>query len=278
MAQGWGHPAVVRVAVFLFAFVVGPIMVSTMLASVAGAAQLQQPANASPYHVALDAGSHPAPFTIAVAGFAAGQQVFVEQCDGTSPSTPNWDPTINCDPGSSPAPVVADADGRAVFIADSANHRFTPFVGRSPQDEFSCTTTCQVRVSSNNAASTTDQVMFSIALPAGATPPPVAGVTTSTVATAKVAGTTSSRPAGATTTTKAGAHRTTKATRPKSHKGTSTTGGRLAGRGSSAAGGSSSGGGPSAGSVGWLIGGLVIASGAAGYVWAWRRKRALAAS
>src|ERR1700733_12007545 len=67
-----------------------------------------------------------AAFTVIATGYSPGQQVFVEQCDGNAPSVPNWDPTINCDSGSSPAPVIADSSGVAYFDATSANHAFVP--------------------------------------------------------------------------------------------------------------------------------------------------------
>ena len=259
--------------------------------SAAGAAQLLQPTPAAPYQVSLDAGSHPAPFTISVAGFAPQQQVFVEQCDGLSPSTPNWDPTIDCDSGSSPAPVAVSSDGRAVFAADDLNHRFTPFVGSSPQDQFSCLpagapaggggagmpaySNCQVRVSTNNATVTPDQVMFSLALPAGATPPPVTtpistnpnAVTTSTAARGST-----KTPAGGHTATSKTKHRRTAPARSARAHGTSTTARRGGGSGGSDS-RSGSGDGSSASSVGWVIAGIVAASGAGGYLWAWRRKR-----
>jgi hypothetical protein len=241
----------------------------------AGAAQLEQPTGASPYQVTLDGGSHPRPFAVVVSGFAPGQQVFIEQCDAINPSTPTWDPTIDCDSGSSPAPVVVGSDGRATFAPDDANHRFTPFVGVSPQSEFSCLAaggpvgnpsaavpsyaSCQVRVSSNNATITSDQVMFPIALPAGATPPPVGGATSTTT------GATSSTASGGSSTS-ASASGASTTLRPAAGDRTSV--GSASG---SAAGGR--GHGSSAHSIAWLIGAIVVVAGAGGYLWAWRRKR-----
>jgi hypothetical protein len=255
------------------------VVVVVAFAGAANAAQLVQPA-ASPYRVTLDAGSHPQPFTIVASGFAPDQQVFVEQCDGTSPSAPNWDPTIDCDSGSSPAPVVAGSDGRVTFPAGDLNHRFLPFVGESPQSEFSCLaagatagaagvpsfSTCQVRVSSNNAAVTADQLMFTIALPAGATPPPT------TVPSAS--STTSTTPGGSTSTTRGATGKATSTTARAAKRSPSTTiGAGLPTGAAKAAGGSS---GSSGRSVAWLIAAIVLVAGIVGYGWAWRRKRAAA--
>src|SRR5262245_44341154 len=107
---GWNHG--VRRLVFLAALVVAVCSV----VSGAGAAMIVEP-TARPFVVPADTRGRPAPFTIVAAGFQPGRQVFVEQCDGKSPSGPNWSPTLNCDLGSSPAPVIAGSDGRAVFDA-----------------------------------------------------------------------------------------------------------------------------------------------------------------
>ena len=122
-----------------------------------------------------------APLTIVASGFTPGAQVFIEQCDGNAPTVPNWDPTINCDSGTSPAPVIADSSGVAYFDAGSANHKFVPFKGESPQGDFNCIglsdpplaptdsvpdfDDCQVRVSSSNTMSTDDQQFFGLVVP-----------------------------------------------------------------------------------------------------------------
>ena len=65
------------------------------------------------------------------------------------------------------------------FSSSDVNHRFKPFKGTSPQGLFDCRATgdpasapgqpsftnCQVRVSSNNSTSTSDQVFFTLSLP-----------------------------------------------------------------------------------------------------------------
>ena len=142
----------------------------------AGAATTITEPSARPYLVALDTQGRPKPFTVAASGFPAGSLVYVEQCDPQPTSAPNWAPTRNCDIGSSPAPAIVDANGRARFDAGDRNHAFQPFVGLGPEGLFNCLTpdakspknglpefrACQVRVSSNNNQSTTDQVFLPI--------------------------------------------------------------------------------------------------------------------
>jgi hypothetical protein len=133
----------------------------------------------TPFVVPGDAAGNPRPFTVQASGFAPDTNVFIEQCDGAAPSTPGWDPTINCDLGSSPAPVTSDSAGNVVFSASDVNHRFTAFKGESPQGLFNCLApgqaapsnglpnfgSCQVRISSNNTGPTSDQVFFTLRLP-----------------------------------------------------------------------------------------------------------------
>jgi Calx-beta domain len=142
---------------------------------------------ANPFTVPGDAGGLPLPFTVSASGFAASTNVFIEQCDGVSPTAVGWDPTTNCDLGSSPAPVVSDGSGNVSFLESDANHAFHPFKGASPQGLFNCLSpndpspnnglpdyrNCQFRVSTNNTASTSDQLMRTIFLPDDPnTPPP----------------------------------------------------------------------------------------------------------
>jgi hypothetical protein len=149
------------------------VVAACSVASAAGAGTIVEP-TARPFVVPADTRGHPLPFTIVAAGFPPGRQVFVEQCDGTSPNVPTWSPTLNCDLGSSPAPVIAGSDGRATFDAHDHNRAFTPFVGESPEALFSCGSpgTCTVRVSTNNSTATADQVFFAIALPRATTAAP----------------------------------------------------------------------------------------------------------
>jgi hypothetical protein len=120
-----------------------------------------------------------------VTGFPANTNVFVEQCDGTNTSTPGWSPTINCDNLTSPAPVISNGSGAATFTKDDPNHGFTPFKGQSPSGLFNCLSlhdaspnngvpdfrNCTLRVSTNNAGVTGDQVFLNLLLPDGGAAP-----------------------------------------------------------------------------------------------------------
>lgn len=144
----------------------------------ASAASITAPTG-NPYVVPGNAGGDPIPFTVGATGFAVGSNVFVEQCDGVLPTAVGWDPTTNCDLGSSPAPQVADANGSVTFLLTDPNFAFSPFKGPSPQGIFNCLSpndpspanglpdfrTCRIRVSSNNSAATADQVFLPIELP-----------------------------------------------------------------------------------------------------------------
>jgi hypothetical protein len=148
------------------------------LAEPAGAATITTPST-NPFVVPGDAGGIPQAFTVSGAGFTAGANVFIEQCDGIAPTAQGWDPTINCDLGTSPAAAIADGSGNVTFDVADLNHKFTPFKGPSPQGIFNCLSLndpspnnglpdhrlCKVRLSTNNSASTSDQVFLPIVLP-----------------------------------------------------------------------------------------------------------------
>jgi hypothetical protein len=149
-----------------------------VLDGVAFAATITQPTG-NPFVVPGDANGNPLPFTIVATGYTAGSQVFVEQCDGVLPTAPGWSPTIDCDNGTSPAAAIASANGTATFSANDLNHAFHPFKNDSPSGQFNCLSpndpspnngltdyrNCRVRVSSNNAAVTSDQAFLLIQLP-----------------------------------------------------------------------------------------------------------------
>jgi hypothetical protein len=158
-----------------FACLLGVALVVTVPA-VTGAAVVVEP-KASPYVVTPVAGGKLAPIEIKVSGFKSGQNVYVEQCDGLEITDPHWNPAIDCDTGTSPAAVFVPPSGIAVFGSNDPNHRFTPVRGQSPQGNFACFVTesavgvphfdrCKVRISTNNAQPTKDQVFFEIALTA----------------------------------------------------------------------------------------------------------------
>jgi hypothetical protein len=128
-----------------------------------------------PVAIAADAKGKPVATKIVASGFQPNAQVYVEQCDGTAPTTPQWSPTANCDLGSSPAPATADNNGTVTF---DGKKMFQAFVGESPQQLFNCMRPgeaepknglptfgdCQLRVSTNNSSATTDQVIVAIVL------------------------------------------------------------------------------------------------------------------
>ena len=128
-----------------------------------------------PILVTVDKSGTPQAFTVKAAGFKPYQSVFIEQCNGREPTAEHWQPTIDCDLGSSPAAAIAGSDGVAVFLAADKNHAFHPFSGSSTQQLFNCLVphaappkngmpnfrNCQLRVSTNNTASTADQTFAS---------------------------------------------------------------------------------------------------------------------
>jgi Calx-beta domain len=135
--------------------------------------------SSNPFVVPKDAGGNPVPFTVSAAGFVPSSNVFVEQCDGVASTAVGWDPTTNCDLGSSPAAAIADGSGNVTFDSTDVNHTFHPFKGSSPQGLFNCLSVndpspnngltdyrnCKLRVSTNNSAATADQVFLQLVLP-----------------------------------------------------------------------------------------------------------------
>jgi hypothetical protein len=202
-------------------FVEAAMVVAVLLtaaATRADAASFTEP-HGSPIHVTTDAQGHPKALIVAVAGFAPGALVYVEQCDGVDPNSHDWSPTIDCDLGNSPAAVVVARNGTATFDAADASHRFVPFAGASPQSLFNCVPSgdrapanglpsfpsCQVRVSTSPTLPTPDQIFLALALPRGAnTAPPTADAGT-TVARHGVRTTTTNAGTRSSTTTKTGA-------------------------------------------------------------------------
>jgi hypothetical protein len=184
----------------------------------ADAASFTEP-QGSPIHVATDAQGHPKALTVAVAGFASGALVYVEQCDGIDASSHDWSPTIDCDLGNSPAAVVVTHDGTATFDPSDASHRFVPFAGPSPQSLFNCVPSgdrapanglpsfpsCQVRVSTSPTLATPDQMFLALALPRGANTPPPKADAGATVARRGVRTTTTNAGTRSSATTNAGA-------------------------------------------------------------------------
>jgi hypothetical protein len=147
----------------------------------------------------------PLTFPVAGTGYPATQAVFIEICDGLPSSNPNWDPTINCDLATSPAPSNASSTGAVSWPATNASLSIVDFRGQSPQAQFNCVaqedvpsgtptfpdgglnldgvnggltkngetiaqgveswTNCQLRMSSSNQAATTDQAFITLTIP-----------------------------------------------------------------------------------------------------------------
>jgi len=157
---------------------VGLAVLVVAASAVPASAAIVTPAT-NPFNVPGNAAGTPLSFTITANGFSPGQQVSVEQCDGVAPTVPGWSPTIHCDNGTSPAAVTADGNGSVTFPANDPNFGFVPVKGLSPSGLFNCLaptdppsnnghpdfTNCQVRVSTNNAAPTSDQSFLTMVLP-----------------------------------------------------------------------------------------------------------------
>ncbi len=142
-----------------------------------GATQITTPGT-SPFAIPGDGAGNPLPIDVVATGYQAGQNVFIEQCDGVDPSTPAWSVAIDCDFGFSPSPAIADNNGTASFVGDGNN--FQAFKdGRDAQNKFNCIgpndppsnngktdyKTCRIRVASNASSATGDQTFLSITMP-----------------------------------------------------------------------------------------------------------------
>ena len=164
-----------RAGLTAFVVVAVALAITALGAPVGGAAtRITEPSGT--YHVTFDAQGKPLPVTIVAKGFPPQTQIFVEQCNARKPSDPGWSPGIDCDDGGAPAPAISDAQGTARFPAGDRNHSFLPVMGTSPSNLFNCIapdaaqpnndlntfTTCQIRVSTNNATATDDQVFATL--------------------------------------------------------------------------------------------------------------------
>lgn len=162
----------------LLTVLTGSLIGTVAIAPSAGAATVTSPTG-NPFIVPGNASGQPQAFTVSASGYVADDQVFIEQCDGVAPTTVGWDPTQNCDLGSSPAAAVAAAGGTVTFLSTDPNHAFKPFKGASPQGLFNCLgpsdpspnnglpdfTNCKLRVSTNNSIGTSDQAFLNLQLP-----------------------------------------------------------------------------------------------------------------
>jgi hypothetical protein len=151
---------------------------AAVLAGAAGAATTIVTPGDNPYHAQLDAKGNVVPFTVVASGFQPDANVYAEVCNARVPSDPHWRPQVDCDLGSAPAPAIADAHGKVTFTAGDPNSQILFFHGESPEHIFNCLTasepspknhvddyrSCQVRVSTNNADATADQVFLKYTL------------------------------------------------------------------------------------------------------------------
>ena len=162
----------------LLTVLTGSLAGTVAIAPSAGAATVTSPTG-NPYVVPGNASGQPLAFTVSASGYAPDDQVFIEQCDGVAPTAIGWDPSQNCDLGSSPASAIASASGTVTFLSTDVNHAFKPFKGASPQGLFNCLgltdpspnnglpdfTNCKLRVSTNNSIGTSDQAFLNLRLP-----------------------------------------------------------------------------------------------------------------
>ncbi|MGZ6969325.1 MAG: hypothetical protein ACXVKN_16475 [Acidimicrobiia bacterium] len=167
-----------RRALILVTALVAGLLGTIATAPSVSAATITSPTG-NPFVVPGNAAGQPLAFTVSATGYTAGDQVFIEQCDGVATTATGWDPTVNCDLGTSPAAAVANASGVVTFSATDPNHAFKPFKGFSPQGLFNCLgpsdpspnngatdyRNCKLRVSTNNSAGTSDQVFLNLQLP-----------------------------------------------------------------------------------------------------------------
>lgn len=184
-------------------------------AGVAFAGTITSPSGPT-FAVPGDGAGNPLPFDVTATGFTPGQQIFVTQCDGLSPSDPNWSVATDCDFGTAPGPVPADENGAVTF---TGTHHFVPFKnGDNAQGKFNCIgpndpastngepdwTNCRLRVSSNNTTTTADQAFLVLTMPnaqTGSTTTSTTVAPETTTSTTLASDTTSTTVEAATTTT-----------------------------------------------------------------------------
>jgi hypothetical protein len=162
---------------FAVVFAVAVFALALFSAPANAATTITQPTG-SPYAVALDSRGKPVPFTVVATGFPQFTSVFVEQCDGRSPTDPSWSPAADCDAATGQAAAVANAKGEVRFDAADPSLALRPFAGASPQQLFNCLApgaksphnglaeyrNCQIRVASNPTHVTADQAFLPIVL------------------------------------------------------------------------------------------------------------------
>ncbi len=116
----------------LLTVLTGSLAGTVAIAPSAGAATVTSPTG-NPYVVPGNASGQPQAFTVSASGYAPDDQVFIEQCDGVAPTAVGWDPSQNCDLGSSPASAIASASGTVTFLATDVTMRSSPSRVRVPK-------------------------------------------------------------------------------------------------------------------------------------------------
>ena len=125
---------VATAAASVAATLTGGLALSAGVAYAAGS--FTQPAT-NPVSIAQNSDGSIPSIAVAVTGMPAGQQIYIEVCDGVSPASRGYDITIHCDSGTSPPAKRADANGNASFPASSSLGVVT-FHGNSPSGNFNC--------------------------------------------------------------------------------------------------------------------------------------------
>ncbi len=149
-----------------------------------------------------DAKGNPLPPDVVSTNFPPNNSIFIEVCDGKSPSAQGYDVTIDCDNTTSPTQILSQGlTYQEMFTKANHNEEVLPFRGQGGSDVFNClapedvkagtrpaadgsvtpigSTTkngntidtfvpswsnCKVKVSSNNASNTSDQSFITFAL------------------------------------------------------------------------------------------------------------------
>ncbi len=159
-----------------------------------------------------DAKGNPLPPDVVSTNFPPNNSIFIEVCDGKSPSAQGYDVTIDCDNTTSPTQIQSQGlTYQEMFKTSNHNEEVLPFRGMGGSDVFNClapedvkpgtkpsasdgsvtpigdTTkngnpidtgqpswnNCKVKVSSNNASNTADQSFITFSLAnTPAGPPP----------------------------------------------------------------------------------------------------------
>jgi hypothetical protein len=168
-----------RILKFLALAGVGTIAIAMTAGSAFAAPQITGPSGIWP----SDGSGNPKAGTVSFTGYPTPGQIKIEQCDGIAPTTPGYVVSLHCD-NSVGVAVPADGSGNGTFDATNPNSAFTPFKGVGGDDFFACVgvhdpdptpaqnpdgvpvfRNCQVRVSTDQNNTTSDQQYLTMTLP-----------------------------------------------------------------------------------------------------------------